>query len=81
MPGHSLSMLRQIMSNIYIPMVDPSVSEAGPGAPLTESIHIRSELTSNLNKFISQIQHTVQQVGGEILLQIPNVRCISHRNH
>ncbi|KAJ3144485.1 Dynein heavy chain 10, axonemal [Geranomyces variabilis] len=93
--GHALLMLEQVLSEVYIPLLNnidfaaehaaadqaagqasttsaPAVTNAtAAAAEATASQGTKSEFVTSLQKFASQIAHTVQQVASETRLKIP----------
>ncbi|KAJ3018931.1 Dynein heavy chain 10, axonemal [Thoreauomyces humboldtii] len=98
--GHALLMLEQVLSEVYIPLLNnidfaadaasadqaagqtkqpvpiPSRGEAGHNAMAIDVSGpppgTKSEFVTSLQKFASQISHTVQQVASETRLKIPD---------
>ena len=62
--GEILSSLANLMSNIYI----PTIKRNG-----TTDENLKHELNSNMSKFEQQIRQVVQQVEGDVRLNIPHV--------
>nr|KAJ3423035.1 Dynein heavy chain 10, axonemal [Polyrhizophydium stewartii] len=85
--GHALLMLEKVLQEIYLPMLsttDFATLRDKPDAPREGAIErntselgstkyedIKSELLVTMQRFTSQIAHTVQQVAGETRLKIP----------
>lgn len=88
-PGTALGMLERVIKDVYMPMADPDLATASGqvgddrsssgGDSLQEmkvegiSETIRNEFSINMQKFVSQISHTIQQVSGNVKLPLPNV--------
>ena len=73
--GPSLRMLEQTLSNVFMPMLmqlTGTDSAAAAGNVLiaagTDSSH--RELLGNMQKFLSQVSHALQQLNGDITLPV-----------
>ncbi|RKP21444.1 hypothetical protein ROZALSC1DRAFT_11414, partial [Rozella allomycis CSF55] len=71
MNGQLLVTLEQMINEVYLPMLN----NIGTG----EHDNFRNEVRLTLNKFATQIGHTVQQVAGDVRIRIPNID-ISHQD-
>ena len=93
--GHTLRMLEQVISEIYLPLVsvqhevtledsDEAVGATrattgteDPRNATAKSVGLsdtaKNELIITMQKFASQINHTMQQVAGEVRLKVPIV--------
>ncbi len=83
--NQALVMLEQVLEDIYLPLLSNTdfagfkdqTKESDPGNQTsdiqanTRFEELKSELLVTLQKFTSQVAHTVQQVAGETRLQIP----------
>lgn len=76
--GPSLRVLEQLLSSVFMPVL---VQMAGGDAPssgvLMESVASASsshrDLLANMQKFHSQVSQALQQLTGEVTLELPNV--------
>jgi dynein heavy chain len=66
--GPSLVALEMILSQVFIPLFSASTG-AGDGF----ADNLRNELVGNVSKFSSQVSHTLQQLTGDITLNVPNI--------
>ena len=73
--GSSLLSLSQMLSCIYMPVIQNAISTKGSSllAQGTSQDSANHELLSALARFSSQVDHTVQQLLGDIHLNIPSV--------
>jgi dynein heavy chain len=77
--GPSLVMLEQVLNNVYMPVLNntqknPSENHGGYGDEESETALDASDLSNSLHKFVSQVRHAVQQVAGEVRLQMPTIQ-------
>ncbi|KAK3281453.1 hypothetical protein CYMTET_10756, partial [Cymbomonas tetramitiformis] len=75
--GPALSVLEEVLSQVYIPMLQ-LYGSGKPGAnqinhDSSSADNSRNELLGNVQKFASQVSHAIQQLTGDIHLNIPNV--------
>lgn len=81
--GHSLIMLEQVLSEVYMPLIqntefdDIAQLKAGAekkedGSNASKTDTIKMEVIVSMQKFVHQISHTAQQVTGETKLNIPD---------
>ena len=69
--GHTLCLLEQMLNQVYVPLLSSPKVDFGHGeADETRSL-IQAELSNSLSKFTSQVKHAVQQIAGEVHLQLP----------
>ena len=82
--GDLLTNLENVIRHVFLPLIDPQVAtETAATATITEGASpedtpkivdtVRSEFKCNLQKFSSQVAQAIQQVKGEVHLQIPNI--------
>ena len=73
--GSSLLSLSQMLSCIYMPVIQNAISTKGSSllAQGTSQDSANHELLSAVARFSSQVDHTVQQLLGDIHLNIPSV--------
>ena len=73
--GSSLLSLSQMLSCIYIPVIQNAISTKGSSllAQGSSQDSANTELLSALTRFSSQVDHTVQQLLGDIHLNIPTI--------
>jgi dynein heavy chain len=70
--GHTLCLLEQMLNQVYVPLFSAQKAESGLGELEMESRSlIQAELSNSLSKFASQVKHAVQQIAGEVHLQLP----------
>ncbi|KAI8922930.1 hypothetical protein BC831DRAFT_55734 [Entophlyctis helioformis] len=85
--GHALLMLESVLVQVYLPMLsatdlaafrdkedaskEGTLERASADLGTTKYDDIKSELLVTMQRFTSQIAHTVQQVAGETRLKIP----------
>ncbi|KAI8825885.1 dynein heavy chain and region D6 of dynein motor-domain-containing protein [Fimicolochytrium jonesii] len=71
--AHALLMLEHVLSEVYLPLLSQADAPgvAGEQHATAPGLGARSEFISGLQKFASQISHTVQQVASETRLKIP----------
>ena len=69
---NSLIMLQQLMTNIYVPLLNSksSLSTASDDATAKPNM-LRDEFMLNMNKFVQQIRRTINQIEGRFGLEIP----------
>ena len=67
--GDILTGLSSLMNHIYIPTIKKTASASSDG----KEDNFRHELNSNMSKFEAQIRQVVQQVRGDVRLDIPAV--------
>lgn len=74
MSGPSLVMLENVLNHVYMPLLNNG-AKASHGSEDVDDGHgfEVGDLTNSLHKFLSQVRHAVQQVAGEIRLQMPKV--------
>ncbi|KAJ1332384.1 hypothetical protein BSLG_008688 [Batrachochytrium salamandrivorans] len=86
--GHALIMLERVLNEVYLPMIssadfstplsetaderEDTLERARSGLGHEKYAEIKSELLVTVQRFTSQIAHTLQQVTGETRLEIPN---------
>ena len=74
--GNSLLNLSEMLSNVFIPILDmnqeSTVAEEASGLEVNDNA-LRNEFRNGLQKFGSQVSHAIQQVSGNIHLQIPDI--------
>jgi dynein heavy chain, axonemal len=68
--GEILSGLANLMTHVYIPTIKKS------GAVAVTDDNLKHELNSNMKKFEQQIRQVVQQVQGDVRLDIPSVTIV-----
>jgi len=76
MSGPSLVMLEQVLNHVYMPLMNSGAKApaAGYGEEEEEGHTFEvADLSNSLYKFLSQVRHAVQQVAGEVRLQMPTV--------
>lgn len=98
--GHSLVMLEQVITNVYIPLLaynqhknNNADSKPTAGSPTSgkltrenttagsenepvenqQSNILRDEFLINMKKFAHSIRRTIQQIEGEVRLEIPDI--------
>ena len=74
--GASLGVLEQMLNSIYMPMISKGGANAKSGGGLLgagSGAAPTQELVSNMQKFASQVSHAVQQLSGDITLNIPDI--------
>eukprot|EP00644_Phytophthora_capsici_P007267 jgi/Phyca11/16825/fgenesh1_pg.PHYCAscaffold_22_\ len=94
--GDLLSNLEGIICNVFMPLLDPQLSRADhsnggddSGVKNSTAAHqalkvidaVRNEFKSNLVKFSSQISNAIQQIQGDIHLNIPDVIITKPESH
>lgn len=83
--GHTLRMLEQVISEVYLPLLtadqdvstnalEKSMPQAIGKAAVGLSDTAKNELAITMQKFASQINHTIQQVAGEVRLKVPVIQ-------
>eukprot|EP00961_Rhodomonas_salina_P185156 2500130-Rhodomonas_salina.1 len=70
--GPNLLMLEQILNHVYLPLLSSNRSASTGDYEEIEKA-VDSDLLNSLQKFVSQVKHAVQQVAGEVRLNIPSV--------
>ena len=74
--GNSLLNLSEMLSNVFIPILDmnqeSAAAEETSGLEVNDTA-LRNEFRNGLQKFGSQVSHAIQQVSGDIHLQIPDI--------
>ena len=71
--GDSLLNLSEVLNNVFLPLLDAADdAEDTSGLDVSEST-LRNEFRNSLQKFSSQVSHAIQQVSGDIHLQIPDI--------
>lgn len=71
---NSLIMLQQLMTNIYVPLLNSksSLTQANDdNSQSTKPNMLRDEFMLNMNKFVQQIRRTINQIEGRFGLEIP----------
>ncbi|KAG2382028.1 hypothetical protein C9374_005820 [Naegleria lovaniensis] len=76
--GHtSLNNLHILLQNIFLPFLSDSYSqddEAHKYSETLQSVHsLNSDFVSHLKKFSGQVGHTVKQLSGEVIIDLPDV--------
>eukprot|EP00965_Chrysotila_dentata_P013842 459070-Pleurochrysis_carterae.AAC.2 len=72
--GGSLVVLEQLISEIYYPLLSTLVSNMKQsGNTDVEAMMDNTEFVSNIQKFGSQITHAIQQVTGDLRLNMPQI--------
>ncbi|PRP79545.1 flagellar inner arm dynein 1 heavy chain alpha [Planoprotostelium fungivorum] len=67
--SQSLLLLEELIKEVYLPLLQ----QQSPGqSKITDAL--RNEFIGNVQKFATQITHTIQQVNGDIRLNIPNIK-------
>eukprot|EP00959_Pyramimonas_sp_CCMP1952_P156662 3276427-Pyramimonas_sp.AAC.1 len=69
--GPQLCELEVLLNQLYIPMLQHT--DSGVGDSFTGLGVQTNEMLSNLHKFSSQVSHAIQQLTGDIHLNIPNI--------
>jgi dynein heavy chain, axonemal len=70
--GHTLCLLDQMLNQVFVPLLSSSKADFGSfEAELEIRSLIQAELANSLSKFASQVKHAVQQIAGEVHLQMP----------
>ena len=69
---NSLIMLQQLMTNIYVPLLNSKSSlSTTPDDATAKPNMLRDEFMLNMNKFVQQIRRTINQIEGRFGLEIP----------
>ena len=71
--GPSLRVLEQMLSHIYMPVLMQMTGSDVPSAGVllsTGSNQTHRELQGNMQKFLSQVSHALQQLNGDVTLQV-----------
>ena len=71
---NSLIMLQQLMTNIYVPLLNSKSSLTQANDDNSQSAKpnmLRDEFMLNMNKFVQQIRRTINQIEGRFGLEIP----------
>eukprot|EP00798_Chlamydomonas_sp_ICE-L_P031817 gene31817-7021_t len=74
--GPSLRLLESTISNVYLPVLlqMAGVDNANPGMLIGNTANSSyRDLLGNMQKFLSQVSHALQQLNGDVTLLVPDV--------